>query len=44
MRPTEEELREIRIAAIWEGETDEYVYLRKDENGFMLNMLSLKVL
>lgn len=36
MKPTEEELEKIRIAAILDGDLEKYVYLRKDEKGFYI--------
>ena len=36
METTKEELEKIRIAAILSGDTEKYVYLRKDEKGFYI--------
>ena len=36
MKPTKEELEKIKISAILSGDTEKYVYLRKDEKGFYI--------
>ena len=36
MKPTDEEVKKIKLAAVLSGDADRYVYLRKDDKGFYI--------